>query len=99
MKLKDRIKKELVWALIYAIPLSMPVSMGYMETSTLLQMGCSGKFIEKMHREELPEKRSSIRDYIGSVSEFTKRPGRKLAYATVDQYKFPWKGYHRRVFR
>lgn len=66
-----------------------------MMTSASLQSGFSQEFIERQYREELPKERS----YLGFVVEFIGRPGRELVYATVDQYKFPWKGYHRNVFR
>ncbi|MDP2924853.1 MAG: hypothetical protein Q8N99_00615 [Nanoarchaeota archaeon] len=95
MNLKNIIKKELTWALIWASPLLLPNSMHYLTTKVELENGFSKDFIERQWKEELPKERNP---YISKVAEFVGRPGRNLAYLTTDQYKFPWKGYKRTVF-
>lgn len=95
MNLKNRIKKELTWALILASPLLLPNLMNNVVTRASLHSGFSREFIEKQYREENPKERP----YIGSVVDFVSRPGRELAYLTNEQYKFPWRGYARNMFR
>jgi hypothetical protein len=94
--LKDKVKKELAFSLIVGTAaLAMPNAAQYELTSAALQSGASREFIEIQYRKELPKEKP----YIGRVAEFVGRPGRELAYATVKQHKFPWKGYKRHIFQ
>ncbi len=90
-----RINRNLIVAISVASPLILPIGMGHLEASFLLEKGYSKEFIEQLYREELPKGSP----FIGPIREFITRPGRKIAYVTTESYKFPWKGYDRKVFR
>ena len=95
MNLRKRINKGLTLVYLLAIPSFLPIGMGHLMTNVLLQKGLSKEFIERQYREELPKESP----YFGRIAEFITRPGRELAYVTTKQYKFPWRGYDRKVFR
>ena len=95
MSLKNNVRKIATNMLVYASPLVLPIGMGHLESSVLLQKGFSKEYIERQYREGFSKERPTI----GPIAELVKRPGRELAYITTDLYKFPWKGYNRKVFR
>ena len=95
MNLKSRIKEGITTALLIVSPVVLLTSsMQYMLTTAGRDMGYSKDFNERGFNEWVDESPAIV-----SVMEFCGRPGRELAYLTVDQYKFPWKGYKRHPYQ